>query len=74
MTTVANPRPRLAPRTSARQCALSIHNSLSTAPKGILNRKDRTAPAHPSTRCHYHRRKNRTIRSFTGILNTIQYP
>jgi hypothetical protein len=67
MTAVANPHRRLAPRTSAHPCALSVENCLSTTPKSTLISPDRTAPVHPSARCHHHRRKNRTIGSFTGI-------
>ncbi len=73
MTTLTNPRRRLAPRTSEHQCALCIQNSLSAISRCIPKRPDRTACVHPSTRCHHDQRKNCTIGSLSEILNTIQY-
>jgi hypothetical protein len=46
MTPVANPRPRLAPCTSLRQCALSSQNTFSTTSNAIPKTPD------SSSRCH----------------------
>jgi hypothetical protein len=74
MTASANPRCRLAPRTSAQESAPSIHNSFITTLNGIAKPSDHRSPFHLLTGFHHHRPKNRPTTSLAELPNAIQYP
>ena len=57
MTGVANPRRRLAPRTSSRQCVLSSQNSSLAALNSLPQLPHRSWPCHRLTVIHHQRQK-----------------
>jgi hypothetical protein len=57
MTAVANPRRRLAPRTSSRQCVLSSQNNSSTTCNAIPKTPDSSSRCHRLIDFHQQRRK-----------------
>jgi hypothetical protein len=74
MTASANPRCRLAPRTSSQECVPSMQNSFKTTFNGIPERLDRTWLMQLLTACQHHRRRWQPQKAFTQSRNGIQYP
>ena len=74
MTAFANPRCRLAPRTSSHQCVPSSRNSFQTNFTAIPERLDRRRLMQRLTAFHHHRRPWLTQKAFSELLNGIQYP
>jgi len=64
MTASANPRYRLASRTSSQKCVPSMQNSVETVFNGIRKRLDRRRLMQLLTAFHHHRRR---IASSKGI-------
>jgi len=74
MTASANPPYRLAPRTSAQQCAPSMRNSFKTTFNAIPKRLHYTRLMLLLNSSHYHRRPWKSAKAFTGSRNRIQSP
>jgi len=74
MTAAANPRCRLAPRTSPRQCALSPQNSFSNTSNSILKSTAACSRSHRLIDFHHQRRKINPLKHLNQIPNAIQYP
>lgn len=74
MTTAANPRYRLAPRTSAQICAPCTQNTLKRTLPGIQKTLHRTCPIPRLNARHHHRRKTPPPTSLRQAMNAIQSP
>jgi hypothetical protein len=74
MTASANPRYRLAPRTSSQQSAPRIQNGFMTTFNGIPERLDCRRLMQLFTPCHHHRRRWQPQKASAQSRNSIQYP
>jgi hypothetical protein len=74
MTASANPRYRLALRTSAQKPATTLQNRFTTTFNGIPKPADRRSPLNPLIDFQHHRRRNCSPKSLTELPDTIQYP
>jgi len=74
MTVYINPLDRLAPRTSARQCAPSWQYTLKGTVHGIRKRLYCTPLMPLLNSLHHHQRKTPLPKSLGQVTNTIQSP
>jgi len=74
MTASANPRCRLAPRTSSQQCVHNLQNSFTITFNPIPERLDYRQLMQLLTAFHHHRRRSKPTKAFTGSPNGIQSP
>jgi len=70
----ANPRNRLAPRTSSLECVSSIQNSFATRFNGVPERLDSTRFTQLSTVRHHYQQRRQTQNALNQSPNCIQYP
>lgn len=74
MTTSANPRYRLAPRTSSQECVPTMQNGFKATFNRIPERLDCRRLIERRTGFHHHRRRWQPQKAFSESLNSIQYP
>ena len=74
MTASANPRCRLAPRTSSQECVPTMQNSFKTTFNSIPKRLDCGRLMQLLTAFHHHRRHWQIQKTLSESPNGIQYP